>query len=391
MSLRRALLIGLAAAAATFTGLGLARFAWTPLVPALITAHWFDAQQTAYLGSTNLLGYLIGAATAHRLSLRYRRSSILLWAFALTMLSFVGCAWPLPFALYAVLRALAGVTGALMMVLAPTAALGAVPLAWRARTASLTFTGVGVGVIFAGVVLPLLVRHGPRAAWLVLAVVTAVLMAATWRLWRALDDGESPAGEHAAGIGSSWSWPVALALAAYSLDAVGFVPHALFWVDFIARELGRGLAAGGHYWTLFGLGATVGPLLAGELAGRIGFRRSFGLVLSVKAFAAGLPFFVQQPWALAVSSVAFGAMVPGSVAMASGRAAELAAPGRYGQVWGWMTSAFAVTQAVAAYAMAWAYGELGSYRPLYGIAGAVLCVAAVCAVVPPLRRRTAAA
>ena len=45
---------------ATFAGLGIARFAYTPLMPELISQGWFQDSQAAYLGAAALLGYLAG-------------------------------------------------------------------------------------------------------------------------------------------------------------------------------------------------------------------------------------------------------------------------------------------------------------------------------------------
>src|SRR6478609_4761345 len=36
---------------ATLVGIGLARFAYTPLLPAIIDAHWFSASAATYLGA----------------------------------------------------------------------------------------------------------------------------------------------------------------------------------------------------------------------------------------------------------------------------------------------------------------------------------------------------
>jgi len=36
--------------------LGLARFAYTPLIPALIAAKWFSPAEAVYLGAANLAG-----------------------------------------------------------------------------------------------------------------------------------------------------------------------------------------------------------------------------------------------------------------------------------------------------------------------------------------------
>lgn len=49
---------------ATLVGIGLARFAYTPLIPAIIQAGWFTPSRAAYLGAANLAGYLAGAILA---------------------------------------------------------------------------------------------------------------------------------------------------------------------------------------------------------------------------------------------------------------------------------------------------------------------------------------
>ena len=56
---------------ATLAGIGIARFAYTPLLPAIIQQGWFTASQGAYLGAANLLGYFTGALAAHSLSERF--------------------------------------------------------------------------------------------------------------------------------------------------------------------------------------------------------------------------------------------------------------------------------------------------------------------------------
>lgn len=38
----------------SLVGIGLARFAYTPLIPPMIEAHWFVASDVVYLGAANL-------------------------------------------------------------------------------------------------------------------------------------------------------------------------------------------------------------------------------------------------------------------------------------------------------------------------------------------------
>src|ERR1700730_19446226 len=49
-------------------GVGLARFAYTPLLPALISGQWFSASAARYLGAANLAGYLADAVLGHAMT-----------------------------------------------------------------------------------------------------------------------------------------------------------------------------------------------------------------------------------------------------------------------------------------------------------------------------------
>src|SRR5262249_33643136 len=89
-------------------GLGLSRFGYTPLIPALIHAGWFTPGQAAYLGAANLAGYLLGALAVRRLA--QSLSSLLLIRFALVICtaSFAACAFPLGFWWYFAWRSASG-------------------------------------------------------------------------------------------------------------------------------------------------------------------------------------------------------------------------------------------------------------------------------------------
>ena len=53
-----------AGAAAICSGIGLARFAYVPLFPAMVAAGWVDGAGAGLLGAINLTGYLLGALVA---------------------------------------------------------------------------------------------------------------------------------------------------------------------------------------------------------------------------------------------------------------------------------------------------------------------------------------
>lgn len=373
--------LGLAGACATLIGIGLARFAYTPMIPALVQAHWFTVSTADYLGAANLFGYLLGALSAHRLSEYWGTRPVMGFSLALTVMSLLACAEPWGLYWYLGWRTLAGVTGAMLMVVAAPSALARVESRYRPRVSAMVFTGIGVGVVFSGTAVPWLAQRSVAMAWIALGAVAAVLAAASWPIWRSLPPLDTSAYNDHPYSRAIPIVAVGLLISIYTLDAIGFVPHTVFWVDFIARQLGRGLAAGGHDWTLFGVGAACGPLLAGALAARTGFRGGLLGAISVKALAVALPLVSVSTSALAVSSIAVGALVPGVVALSSGCVAELVPVARQKQVWGWMTTLFALAQAVAGYAMSWLYGQLGTYLPLFAIGAASLVLGALCALV----------
>src|SRR6202022_1966754 len=103
---------------ASLVGLGLARFAYTPLIPALIAAKWFSPAEAVYLGAANLAGYLAGALVARELGSRAGAVRTLQAMMVLASLCCFTCSVPVSFIWFFGWRFLAGVTGGVIMVLA---------------------------------------------------------------------------------------------------------------------------------------------------------------------------------------------------------------------------------------------------------------------------------
>src|SRR5256885_12304154 len=86
-----------AALSANLVGIGLARFGYTPLIPALIAAGWFAPSAAVYLGAANLAGYLAGALGARAMAVRTGAPALVRGSMLLTAASLFGCALPLGF------------------------------------------------------------------------------------------------------------------------------------------------------------------------------------------------------------------------------------------------------------------------------------------------------
>jgi predicted MFS family arabinose efflux permease len=347
----------LAGFSASLVGIGLARFAYTPLLPALVAAHWFSPALAAYLGAANLAGYLAGALLGRPIAARISAATTLRSMMLLTGLSLLACAWPAGAPWFFVWRFLSGLAGGALMVLAAPTVLPHVPARRRGMVGGIIFMGIGLGIVASGTLLPLLLHLGLRAAWLGLGVLALLLTALAWGGW-----------PHATAAAPATATPASTPdrtlralYASYALNAVGWVPHMLFLVDFIARGLGLGLRVGAAYWVLFGIGASVGPIAAGNVADRIGFGRTLRLAFVLQAVGIVLPALATTTAALAASSLIVGAFVTGTVPLVLGRLHELlpGQPHQQGEAWRTATAAFAVCQALAAWGFSFLFGHNG--------------------------------
>jgi predicted MFS family arabinose efflux permease len=236
--------------------------------------------------------------------------------------------------------------------------------------------GLGLRLVYGHEVLPSAFR-GVQGAWLGLGGLCLVLTCLSWRRWPS----EAPAAPDQGSAPESGR-TVWLILIAHGLNAVGYLAHTMFWVDYLVREVGMSLATGGFYWSVFGAGAAVGPLLTGKLAVTFGTRRCLLVAFALKALAALLPAFATSAAALFVSSLLMGICTPGVLALVASYTLELVGQAHNRSVWGKATFSFSLAQGLGGLLMAFAASHLDSYRPLFivsalALLGSIACIAVV--------------
>jgi predicted MFS family arabinose efflux permease len=363
---------------AILVGIGLARFAYTPLLPELIAAHWFAPSQAAYLGAANLAGYLAGAALEQRVGQSRSAAFVLRASMAAAAGCFLASAFPLSFAWFFFWRFLSGFLGGILMVLvAPTLLLHIAP-SRRGLAAGVIFTGVGCGIVASGVLVPGFLHYGLVETWLGLGVLSLTLTAVAWGGWPS----SVPAEAAAAAEESEAAFPRNRALTAlyvqYGLNAIGLVPHMIFLADYVARGLGQGRAAGADYWVLLGIGAMAGPLLLGFASGRIGVKPALRAALLLQTAAVGVLTVTSAVWALAISSLIVGAFIPGISALTFGRVRELTFGNvrRQKAAWSFCTIVWAIGQAAGAYGISYIFASTrGGYSLLFAIGALAIALA----------------
>lgn len=355
----------LAGVCATLLGVGLQRFAYAPLLPAMVQQHWLTAAAAGALGAANFAGYLIGALLAPSVGRRIGLRPALRLGMTVATACLLLCAIQGPLAWLLPWRTLAGIAGGILMVLAGPAVQAAAPPRLRGLAGGLLFAGVGLGIMASAVIVPALLSRGVADTWLALGAAGLALSLLSWRRWP--DVPPPPLGSSPKLAGA-----VGRLTLAYGLASVAATAYMAWWPDFIARGLGQGTTMGSLGWLLYGIGVTIGPGLCGLVADRIGGRRTYALTLLIQLFPAALPLVAHSwPW-LTVAALVGGITAAGLTGLTLVRARELAGDHASG-VWRIGTIAWAAAQMASGFLMTWAY-SLGGHAAVFaiGLVGAVL-------------------
>ena len=348
---------------AMFVGIGVARFSFAPLVPALVKAHWYSAASAFWFATANLAGYFLGVALIRAWRGSYPAKPAMVLAMAVTAAATLCCALNWGATWFGLWRLVSGLTGGVLMVLMSPAIVGRVPSAARGRVSGFAFSGMGAGMAFSSLAIPHLLVHGLVFTWAALGMMCA---AATLIVALIMPPARiEPPHQHAAkGLPPL---AVVLVVAAYAFSALGFMPHMLFWSSFVAIGLGRGIAAGAVMAAWIGVAATVGPPLLGRAADRFGFLPTLAVGFVVMGAAVAIPLFTDAEPALVVSALCAGAVALGTVMLVAGAIAGMVSPLRLSADWGLAAMTYAATQITAAAVLSHLFRINRSYNLLFRI------------------------
>lgn len=343
----RPLLVAAGLAAAPATALGLARFAYALILPAMRTDLSLSFATAGALNTANAAGYLVGALASAPLAARVGLRATFVTSLAVTAGSVLADAATTSVPLLAVLRLVAGAAGAVALVLGG----GLVARAGRdgtPRQATLLlatyFSGSGAGVLVAGLAVPpVLAAAGWRGAWVALGVLSAAALVAAVPAARAVPDDQPRPTRH-----SRERLPVRPLLpllGAYGLFGAGYIAYMTFIVAYLRGEgAGGGLVTG--FWVVLGGCATVAGFLWSPLLARLPAGTGAALLLGIVTLGAVLPLLPGGLPVALVSAVPFGAAFLTVVTAVTSGARYRLDPRHWTAAIAALTTAFAAGQCV---------------------------------------------
>ena len=296
------LVITLAGLTALGVALGIGRFAFTPILPMMQQDAAVSVGEGGWLASANYLGYLLGAWSA--VTLRVRATTAIRAGLVVIGLVTLGMGLAQSFAAWLVLRALAGVGSAWVVVFASAWALGKLSAAGRSVLRGAVFAGVGTGIAVAGVFCVALMQWsaGSPRAWQGLGVIALVGTMAIWRTLRSDQDMSGKQGQRQTGQGYRWDFDSVRLVLCYGTFGFGYIIPATF-VPAMARQLVKDPLVFGWSWPVFGIAAALSTLVAAAGTQFVGNRRLWALSHLVMALGVSAP--VVWPTIGGIMSAAF--------------------------------------------------------------------------------------
>ena len=280
--------------------MGIGRFAFTPILPLMQRDLAMTHTVAGWLAGLNYLGYLIGAifCTVDSRPLRFRffTGGILVLSIATTLAMGLTTAdvW------WGILRLTGGIASAVLFIIISAEVAEALAGSRYRHWAGLLYGGIGLGIAFSGLLVPVLDLFGDWAlAWIGMGV--SAFMLAVLGLGLARQRGHVQAVASAQGLCRGGLQPLWLLAAAYFFEGLGYVVSATFLVAIIA--LTPGLKTWAAYsWVAVGLAALPSTLFWPYLARRIG--RKEALLAAYILQATGI---LASIWADTMIEVLFAA------------------------------------------------------------------------------------
>jgi len=357
------LVITLAGLTALGLALGIGRFAFTPILPMMRQDAAVSVGQGGWLASANYFGYLLGALSA--VTLRIRATTAIRAGLVVIALGTVSMGLARNFAAWLVLRALAGVGSAWVLVFGSAWALGKLSGADRPLLRGAVFAGVGTGITVAGLICVGLMQWGavsPRA-WQGLGVIALVGTMAIWRTLRTDDAGSRKQGQPQTGQGCHWNFDSVRLVLCYGAFGFGYIIPATF-VPAMARELVKDPLVFGWSWPIFGIAAALSTLVAAAATRFVGNRRLWAVSHLVMALGVSAPVMWPTIDGIMIAAFLVGGtfMIPTMTGM---QEARMVSGSHATSLMAVMTAAFATGQIGGPLLVSYAVGPHGDLsRPL---------------------------
>ncbi|WP_438798955.1 YbfB/YjiJ family MFS transporter [Staphylococcus pseudintermedius] len=361
---------------ALFIVIALGRFAYTPILPFMQLDTGLDNKSVGLLATFNYLGYLIGAMLPIFYIMKNKVFDLKCYLLlnVATMLLFGVTDH---FVIWSLLRLLNGISSGAVFVLASNIVLEALHLARREGIAGLLYSAVGLGLFSSSLFIFLYtdVTHW-RETWIWLGSAAFILTLIIIVCLRENPTLPEPASHKAHGpekvIRYSKKFYIPFAIA-YFCEGAGYIITGTFLVA-IVKTMPTLSEYAALSWMFVGLGAIPATVLWSMIGQRIGICLSVILAFLLQIVAVLMPIFTVNAFAIALSSMIFGATFLGLTTLFMSKSHQITFETKGNNLVAVMTLIYSVGQMIAPYISGILIERTHSYNDAMIFAAAILIV-----------------
>ena len=353
---------------------GVARFAYTPLLPIMQEQTWMGDAAGGWLAAVNYLGYISGALIAASINDLKLKDTLYRIGLILAVTTTAAMAFTENLTLWMLLRYLSGLSSAGSMLIASGLILN-----WLIRhdhrgELGIPFAGIGLGIAIAALAVELMMylSQGWAEQWLWLSLLGLILAIPAW-FWLPRPEGGNTTSNGTTLVDNPptnrFMW---LMLAAYFCAGYGYVITATFIVAFVERQpelVGMGPMA----FVLVGLAAAPAVMVWDIIARHTGYLNALLLTLVLQVGGILLPVVFPTLSVVFLSAMLFGGTFIGSVSLVLTMAGRLY-PTKPAKLMGKMTISYGSAQVIAPALTGMLAAKLGNYDLGLWIAGGFVVV-----------------
>jgi predicted MFS family arabinose efflux permease len=319
--------------------IGVGRFAFTPILPMMQKDYGMTLRTAGLLASVNYVGYFVGALSA----IWIRAATVTVVRFSLVTIALLTGAMGLIHhpAAWLMLRGLAGVISAWILIFASAFVLEQLAALGKSRLGGVVFSGVGFGIALTGASCLLFLNRAWSAdqVWLATSVIALLLALSCWSGYRNATQARAVAKPSASPLRLR---TYLLVIGCYGILGFGYIIPGTF-LPAMAKQLLPDPAVFGWAWPIFGSAAFVSTLLAGRLSAHLSNRLIWALSHVVMAFGVAMPVLLPGMAGIVIAACCVGGTF--MVATMTGlQEARILAPDHASRLIAAMTAAFAMGQ-----------------------------------------------
>jgi len=356
--------------------LGIARFAYTPLLPLMQQQAGLGISEAGWLAAINYMGYLSGAIIASLISNLVLKDRLYRTGLIVAILTTVGMGLTTNIWLWSLLRFFAGLSSAAGLLLGSGLILNWLIRHGHRSELGIHFSGLGLGIAFCAIVVELLSHHFDWSQqWLLLSLMGVLLLIPAW-LWLPPPDSSTTThnGQEMIDKPPSRTF-LYLFMAAYFCAGVGYVISATFIVV-IVNQLPGLEGKGSWAFMVIGLAAAPACIIWDFISRKFGNLNALISACLLQIVGILLPIIEPSLFMTILGSVLFGVTFIGIVSLVLTMAGRFY-PTRPAKMMGKMTITYGIAQIIAPIITGTLASTGGSYSDGLYLAAVMMAVGTI--------------